>query len=350
MCKNVIDSCFSSVANSPTLTLHNFSFRNDPLNAPGNGQEIIRAVDEVVEIFPNKPAPVSASKPQAPASTSLNPSLSGLLKVKMFGKMKEKNQFDAPMGDKDPQPMDSSMDIDDEDFDLEPSQPQTQSLGNSGVTITPISKGKRAKEMGAGSGSPQVNIHMPASVELTKRAKMSPNLAKKKPILRPPVTAPVTCSIHCTNASGYPGLSCVSCHSLYHPTCIGLNCHSDYSVYDFYCSTCHPPSGKENKPAFTLGSSSTTITSALSSGGGPKAKIMPSVTLTPTGSAGGTAAAAKKRSSLGKTLAPLRPIESQSVVNIAGMKYLVVPHPDPAVLKAKKKATAGSNRLVIDFS
>ena len=56
-----------------------------------------------------------------------------------------------------------------------------------------------------------------------------------------------------------------------------------------------------------------------------KTKTLPSVTLTPTGSARGV----KKRSSFGKGATPLRPIEAQSVVNIAGMKYLVVPHPDP---------------------
>ena len=86
------------------MTLHNFSFRNDPLNAP-KGQEVIRAIDEIVDIFPNlpklvqehkvAPSPVIVSKaPIAPApspapapSTSLTPSLpSGLLKVKMFGK------------------------------------------------------------------------------------------------------------------------------------------------------------------------------------------------------------------------------------------------------------------------
>ena len=64
----------------------------------------------------------------------------------------------------------------------------------------------------------------------------------------------------------------------------------------------------------------------------PKAKSVPSVTLTPTGN---TAGSGKKRQKLatsgthGKSAMPLRPIEAQSVVNIAGMKYLVVPHPDP---------------------
>ena len=93
---------------------------------------------------------------------------------------------------------------------------------------------------------------------------------KKKPILRPPISTHITCSIHCPNASGYPQLSCVSCQSLYHPACVGLGpTISDYLAYDFYCSTCQPPSGKENKP-FTLGNSSTTITSALGSTASPK--------------------------------------------------------------------------------
>ena len=110
---------------------------------------------------------------------------------------------------------------------------------------------------------------------------------------------------------------------------------------DFYCSLCQPPSGKENKP-FTLGNSSTTITSALgSTAPTTKAKSVPSVTLTPTGN---TAGGGKKRQSLAtggaaagpahghKSAMPLRPIEAQSVVNIAGMKYLVVPHPDPGAI------------------
>ena len=68
----------------------------------------------------------------------------------------------------------------------------------------------------------------------------------------------------------------------------------------------------------------------------PKAKSVPSVTLTPTGN---TAGSGKKRQKLatsgthGKSAMPLRPIEAQSVVNIAGMKYLVVPHPDPGISK-----------------
>ena len=80
-----------------------------------------------------------------------------------------------------------------------------------------------------------------------------------------------------------------------------------------------------------MGNSSTTITSALTST--TKAtKAMPSVTLTPTGNKSG-----KKRNNLGKPVAPLRPIEAQSVVNINGMKYLVVPHPDPSVKSGSKK-------------
>ena len=179
------------------MTLHNFSFRNDPLNAP-KGQEVIRAIDEVVNIFPSPPklvhepkvAPlpiivpkVPTAPPPAPApapSTSLTPALpSGLLKVKMFGKMKERNTFDSPPSTNDKP--ESQMEIDDdEDFDLEtPHTSKTQSLGNSGVTITPIShlnKGKQRKETSLGVG---VNIHMPSSsLELTKKVKIMPAVTR----------------------------------------------------------------------------------------------------------------------------------------------------------------------------
>jgi len=362
------------LSNNHTLTLHNFSFRNDPLNAT-KGQEVIRAIDEVVDIFPSpaklflepkvapspkpspKPSPVTVSKApiasapsQTPVpSTSLTPALpSGLLKVKMFGKMKERNTFDTQPATIEKS--DSLMEIDDdEDFDLEtPHTSKTQSLGNSGVTITPIShlnKGKQRKETSLGIG---VNIHMPSSsLELNKKVKIIPTPnSKKKPILRPPISTHITCSIHCPNASGCPQLNCVSCQSLYHPSCVGLGPGSDYLACDFYCASCQPPSGKENKP-FTLGNSSTTITSALgSSAATTKAKSVPSVTLTPTGNTGG-----KKRQSLaegpGKSAMPLRPIESQSVVNIAGMKYLVVPHPDPGAIKSKKKDSNSASKLPI---
>merc|ERR1712051_1001471 len=262
--------------------------RNVPLNAT-KGQEIIRTVDEVVEIFPNlpqvheqkpqkirenvevhtksaspivskasptvpktsaspiisKPSPAIVSKalpsatiskasPAHAPSTSLSPALpSGLLKVKMFGKMKERNTFDqsptgAGGGAIEKSSSNDNMEIDDdEDFDLEtPHSSKTQSLGNSGVTITPIShlnKGKhQRKETSLGVG---VNIHMPSSssLELTKKMKMMPTAAgKKKPILRPPISTHITCSIHCPNASGYPQLLCVACQSLYHPACVGL--------------------------------------------------------------------------------------------------------------------------------
>lgn len=339
------------LSNSATLTLHNFSFRNDRLNAP-KVQEICRAVDEVVEIFPPKPVVLPAAAvldtPKKPikeitTATSLSPSLpSGVLKVKMFGKMKERNAFDSPTSTSSEvrnSSADESMNADDEeDFELEAKQPQPQSLGNSGVTITPISKIKR-KEPHLGIG---VNIHMPSSsLDLTKKMKMSTTpSSKKRPILRPPQPGPVTCSIHCPNTTGFPQLSCASCQSLYHPTCVGLGPHqTDYSVYDFYCASCTPPAGKENKP-FTLGNGGTTITAASASlGSVAKTKALPSVTLTPTGT---TAGATKKRPPGrlfgAKGATPLRPIEAQSVVNIAGMKYLVVPHPDPgSVTKSNKK-------------
>ena len=215
----------------PTLTLHNFSFRPDPLNAP-KGQEIIHAVDEQVEIFPKIDLPVEKPKKETP--TSLNPALSGGLKVKLFGKMKEKNTFETAE-----KASEELMEIEDEeDFELENPSP-VQSLGNSGVTITPISHLNKKR-----------NVQLPIS---------GPGLELKKMKI----------------GGGHGGSPL-----------------------------------KENKP-FTLGNSSTTITSALGSSSTSVKKSTPSVTLTPTGNTG-------KR--LNIKSAPLRPIESQSVVNIAGKK------------------------------
>jgi hypothetical protein len=73
------------------------------------------------------------------------------------------------------------------------------------------------------------------------------------PILRPSFSAPgVSCSIHCPGVSGFPSLSCTSCHSLFHPACVGLHDGIDYSEkYNFYCAGCHPPPGKENANPFS---------------------------------------------------------------------------------------------------
>ena len=121
------------------------------------------------------------------------------------------------------------------------------------------------------SPSITTNIHLPGNFELTKKPKYPPSIKPKKPILRPSIQAQITCSIHCKNASGFPGLSCAECKSLYHPICVGL-ANQDYSGYDFYCSTCQPPAGKENKP-FTLGNAGYEITETLSMNFKPQAGL-----------------------------------------------------------------------------
>lgn len=162
------------MSTSHSLTLHNFSFRNDPLNAP-KGQEIIRGFDEVVEIFPPLPKVEPVKTPDRikdpSIGTSLSPSLpSGLLKVKMFGKMKERNAFDSPTQSEGQK---SEIELEDEDFDLDidPSPvsaaSKTQTLGNSGVTITPISHLAKTK----------MNVHRPQAsggLEMAKKLKISP--------------------------------------------------------------------------------------------------------------------------------------------------------------------------------
>ena len=85
--------------------------------------------------------------------------------------MKEKNAYDAHGGSSEKS--DSNMEIDDEDFDLEsPQAGKTQSLGNSGVTITPISHLNKERRKDFGSN---LNVHMPtSSLELTKKVRTLP--------------------------------------------------------------------------------------------------------------------------------------------------------------------------------
>ncbi len=262
------------------------------MNAPKE-QEICHAVDELVQIFPPPPPPPPKKEPAPKVATperkksvdekkddSKTPNLpGGLLKVKMFGKMKERNAFDSPgsegvtsPGAAAPTPVvgDQDHEMEVEDFELEPqisikpikpSPPKangTQSLGNSGVTITPISKGSKRKDGGN-------SIHMPGGGFETAL--------------------------------------------------------------------------KENNKPFSLGGhgGSTTITTAASSMAATASKIksLPSVTLTPTGSSAKGGSSKKRPAPHGgkNAVTPLRPIEAQSVVNIAGMKYLVVPHPEPGNFK-----------------
>ena len=177
-------------------------------------------------------------------------------------------------------------------------------------------------------------------------------------ILRPTFSNPVSCSIHCPGVQGFPSLSCTSCQSMFHPTCVGLLEGADYERNNcaFYCNGCQPPPGKENSNPFPARPGSASI----SRGGGGRRR---SSDTRPSGNSNSAAAGKKtqqqanlhhqrrpsqhqihpnppmlngdhhngtgegKTPASGGAQAPLRPIEAQTIVSIGGFKYLVVPQP-----------------------
>ncbi len=225
--------------------------------------------------------------------------------------------------------------------------------------------------------------------------------ASDRPILRPTHSTMVTCNIHCSGVSGFPTLSCKSCQSMFHPPCVGLAEGTNYEGHDFYCISCQPPAGKENFAGSRLfasaarrqqqqptsspsraTSSQQSVQDAFPPHGLPKGlSIIPSSSAKPKGKskpfkttssssygkyqqqngldvnkksfypklqAPTHAAVTSRRSSSGnaQTAAPNAsspaPVEAQSVINIAGNKYLVVPHPANKTISADggKKTTA----------
>ena len=75
------------------------------------------------------------------------------------------------------------------------------------------------------------------------------------PELRALTTKPWRPALEChlikTCSTGYPELSCVGCHALFHPKCVGLSEGVNYASCEFYCYACTPPAGKENnEPPF----------------------------------------------------------------------------------------------------
>ena len=171
------------------------------------------------------------------------------------------------------------------------------------LSSLPLSSSISVTPMGSGGGSPASPVG--------------------KPALRPPLSTPVSCSIHCPGAGvrGYPSLSCVACQSLFHPTCVGLLDGIEYSAaYDFYCANCRPPPEKENakppeKPPVQLGSR---LPPPPPPSRRKSSERSPHLLLQPQQPRKATQAKMQQRL-----------IHSQSVVNIAGHKYLVVPHPEP---------------------
>ena len=60
-------------------------------------------------------------------------------------------------------------------------------------------------------------------------------------IIRPSKPTLLPCSIHCPGVTGFPSLSCTSCHCLFHPKCVGLPPSLSSSCqHEFFCNDCQP--------------------------------------------------------------------------------------------------------------
>ena len=66
-----------------------------------------------------------------------------------------------------------------------------------------------------GQSQPSSISITPLGGQTAPRAPAPANTARK--IIRPGVKTSVFCSIHCPGVTGFPSLSCTSCHCLFHP-------------------------------------------------------------------------------------------------------------------------------------
>lgn len=193
------------------------------------------------------------------------------------------------------------------------------------MTITPVSK--RTKESGRSQSKPSGSAskpHFPIPFQ---------GVRNQKTTLRPANMNAISCSIHCPNVtSPIPSLSCNSCHEVFHPTCLGLPDLAYDDTYEFFCYKCNPPKQstrmdlKENEKPFCM----TKLPKGLS--------IIPSSQKKLLANGGGSrspsnvkrfgASLSQNNSKLMTPSQTSKLIDSQTVVNIAGVKYLVVPTPE----------------------
>lgn len=177
------------------------------------------------------------------------------------------------------------------------------------------------------------------------------NYTQKQRIFYPSKKTLLPCSIHCPGTTGFPSLSCKSCHCLFHPKCVGV---LSYQAADpntvFYCNDCKHKIPKTmsspeettpiptktyhpTEPARVVVKKPVTQRPIGAKRLNPKSFPSAFVPNTPKSSRLNTqpVLTISKSSSLPKPNTgppPPRPIENQTVVNIGGKKFLVVPRDD----------------------
>jgi len=176
---------------------------------------------------------------------------------------------------------------------------------------------------------------------------MPQNYTQKQRILYPTKKTLLPCSIHCPGTTGFPSLSCKSCHCLFHPKCVGVPSNqAAHPNAAFYCNDCKhqiPVSlTTPQEPTLTISTRTNHPTQpvrvkvkkpvAQKPIGAKRLKPQPVPTAyAPPTSITSRPATQSMLTSFAKPNTgppPLRPIENQTMVNIGGKKFLVIPRDD----------------------
>ena len=207
----------------------------------------------------------------------------------------------------------------------QPVGPQSNAVTPGGVSITSLGLGA------APMGGPRTVGPSPPNLSRSPLSAMPQhrNLKSVGKYLRPTKPTQLPCSIHCLGVTGIPSLSCTACHCLYHPKCVGLPPIVATSPHHqaFYCSDCVPPPDRTGPvsaptPGVTpqAASKESAAVSALQrqqQQSSPANRVDPQQ----------RPKAVREEK---KAPAVPAPFPGQQMVNIAGKKFLVTPHPAPA--------------------
>eukprot|EP00090_Calanus_glacialis_P005869 TRINITY_DN14565_c0_g1_i1.p1 TRINITY_DN14565_c0_g1~~TRINITY_DN14565_c0_g1_i1.p1 ORF type:complete len:1588 (-),score=590.08 TRINITY_DN14565_c0_g1_i1:93-4856(-) len=278
----------------------------------------------------------------------------GTLKLKMFSKMNVKNQLTGSDSSR------NNSEAEDNDIVvLDENVPQKVEIPiPSGMTITKVKKSTSdtINLPGLPTIGPPPMSYGPSSTSLASSISITPlsnrpvtmNLApiplepvKPSPkIIRPSKPTLLPCSIHCPGVSGFPSLSCTSCHCLFHPKCVGLPPSlGSSSHHEFYCNDCQP-TNSASTPANPIMQPEKPKQLTPHTPGVPVAPLKPVnidiatkkveqvVPKSQEIKKVDTSKSKENQKPLkAKPPAPPRPFEGQTMINIAGKKFLVIPHP-----------------------
>eukprot|EP00092_Neocalanus_flemingeri_P034768 GFUD01037838.1.p1 GENE.GFUD01037838.1~~GFUD01037838.1.p1 ORF type:complete len:1533 (+),score=504.50 GFUD01037838.1:53-4651(+) len=301
----------------------------------------------------------------------------GTLKLKMFSKMSVKNQLTGSDSSRNnSEAEDNDIQVLDDVKKIEMLHPQPIP---SGMTITKVKKSTNETITLPGVptiGPPPLSYERPSpsiqapSISITPLSNrpVTMNIApletvKPSPkIIRPSKPTLLPCSIHCPGVTGFPSLSCTSCHCLFHPKCVGLPPSlGSSSQHEFYCNDCQP-------------NSTTTPTNPGLQPEKPKliTPHAPGVPVAPIKTLSMDREVTKKQAEVvhktqeikrqeisrakdiqkpvkAKVPPPPRPFEGQTIINIAGKKFLVIPHPAPVNIESPPPSPPPTIRAVQGF-